>query len=584
MGASTTSALERNEGLDVLRGTLLVAMLAVHVVSAHAPTAHAAAMQTWFGVFLISSGFVALSGFVAGARRGSATRADALESVESAVRLLLVMVAYSVIASLVRHAFALASGGPSACAAVSQGWVPPRTFESLGILLPIALVQLAAPAARLPRAAGPLAAVSIALAFALLTGLADWVGDGGILGVIWDVFVRRELTPYYTVTMFVAVGVLAAALGRSGLLRGPRGWPARLSLVAAAVGLATPALSSAVLDLVFSTVGAVAGALAMLVYWSLITSALLAAFSQPFTGVGGAARRLLSLLGRHSLLVFVLHVFLLEVDMLARAGGGFGKTPVTTAALFAVNLALLVAGAAAAERWPRTRAAAHALLLDRRSSLLGARSGAFGIWGALALVAVLGVYSGSALARPSNLTLDDAEGPEGCPAWWTFGETQVRRSAADDPERHGARVLEVRGRAPGAFAHGMGLYLEHDAAGYRALEMDVRGYGPASGRIKIELGEDDDGNWEIQKDRRTFRLLHDDLYVFELIVDWEGWRRVTIPLRRFVDANPGVGNDLFDPARDLTSGGLLELQLLFAPTSAGEDAIRIDFDHLRFTP
>jgi hypothetical protein len=114
--------------------------------------------------------------------------------------------------------------------------------------------------------------------------------------------------------------------------------------------------------------------------------------------------------------------------------------------------------------------------------------------------------------------------------------------------------------------------------------MDVRGYGPASGRIKIELGEDDDGNWEIQKDRRTFRLLHDDLYVFELIVDWEGWRRVTIPLRRFVDANPGVGNDLFDPARDLTSGGLLELQLLFAPTSAGEDAIRIDFDHLRFTP
>jgi hypothetical protein len=584
VGDTTTSALVRNEGLDVLRGALLVVMLGVHVVAAHAPTEHAAAMHAWFGVFLVSSGFVALSGYVAGARRDPTTRADALGALESGVRLLLVMVAYSVLASLVRHVFALAGGGPPACAAATHGWVPPRAFESLGILLPIGLVQIAAPAARLPRKLGPLAAALIAFAFALLSAAPGPVGDPGILGAALDVLVRRAVTPYYTVATFVAVGVGAAALAQTGLLRGARTWAARALLVAVAVALAVPPVSRAALDPVFSSAGPVAGALGMVLYWSAITSALIAAFLSPFARPAGAARRLLALLGRHSLLVFVLHVFLLETDVLVRSVAGLDKTPLTTAALWAVNVALLVAAAASAEKWPRPRAAAHALLLDRRAALLGARAGAFGVWGAVALATVLGAYSGSALARPANLTIDDGEGPEGCPGWWTFGDVQLRRAAAEDPTRHGTRVLAVRGRARGAFAHGMGVFLERDAAAFRTLEMDVGGYGPASGRIKIELGDDDDGNWEIQKDPRTFRPLRDDLYVFELRVDWNGWRRVSIPLRRFVDSNPGVGNDVFDPARDLTSGGLLELQLLFAPASPGEDAIRIDLDELRFTP
>src|SRR6266571_3392272 len=120
----------RNAAIDVGRGALLAGMVVVHVASAHGTAAQVNALHAWFGIFLISAGFVWLSGFVLGLRGGS----HAARALRVALQLVLVMVAYAVLLSLLRHLFDRLSGGEAACAARS-GWAPPLRFEDLGILL-----------------------------------------------------------------------------------------------------------------------------------------------------------------------------------------------------------------------------------------------------------------------------------------------------------------------------------------------------------------------------------------------------------------------------------------------------------------
>jgi len=186
--------------------------------------------------------------------------------------------------------------------------------------------------------------------------------------------------------------------------------------------------------------------------------------------------------------------------------------------------------------------------------------------------------------RPEKeLLIDDFDGPRECPVWWSFGNLQYSRAAAGTTPSNRGQVLAVRGSAPGAFASGRGTFVDRDIGPRRTLKLDVRGYGPHSGRIKIELSEDDNGNWEIEKDPRLFTPLYDDRFIYELTVDWSGWRELSLPISQFHDDNPNGGNNQFDPARDLTSGGLLEMQLLFGPGTPDQSDIRIDLDNIRWT-
>ncbi len=569
---------DRLVGVDVARGLLLCAMLAVHVVSAHGAAEHVNALHGWVGVFLISSGFVGLSGYVIGARARRCTPAELGRGIDRGVQLVLVMFAYGVLVSLLRHGLMLAGTEASVCAA-RHGWTPPLRFDDLGILLPIAIVQVLGPLAgaraKLAILGLAAAAVGVMLVPALTAGL-----DGG---VVLGVLARRTLTPFYTVTTFVAIGLVGVALGRAR----PR-WltadvtPAVAVLAfAAAAGLAIPPVSRSILDPTYRALGLAGGDLAALAYWSVVLIAFLRAFTSLAGAPAGAPGHGLALLGRNSLLVFVLHDFLLVADAAARDRLGAGKGALVCAVLIAVNLALLLGAARGTERWRGARAAADALLLGRSrpGSLLG--GGAFSVLGGIVLAGVLAVYTSAALARSGEaLAIDDFES-ERCPRWWTFGFLPDQRVPAGGGGQ-GDHVLLVRGAAPGTYAHGRGLYLDRDLGSRRTLALLVRGDGPGSGRIKIELSEDDNGNWEIEKQPLLYVPLHDDRFVHELSVDWRGWREVTIPLSAFRDDNPG-GNGVLDPARDLTSGGLLELQLLFAPSGAYHDEVRLALDHLRFT-
>ncbi len=558
----------RRDSIDVARGALLAGMVAVHVASAHGTSAQVNALHERFGIFLISAGFVWLSGFVIGLR--GPQRGDGARAVRVAAQLLLAMVAYAVVLSVARHLLERISGGDLACAA-RVGWSPPLRFEDLGILLPIAIVQVLAIAVRRGRA-GQLAVAVLAVASLLLLGLSESGPRTGLAGLGLDVLVRRTLTPFYSVCVFIALGLAGALAGASRLQPALTERARALGAIAGlalALAMGVPAWSRASLDVAYAA-GAVPGAVATLLWW---TAAILL-FLRGIAGLAfGSARRALSVLGRNSLYVFVLHDFLLELDSFVRARLHIDKGAAAVAALLAADLIILVVAARTAENNEGVAAAARSLLLQT-SQPATARRGSFAVPAALVFAGLLAVYTSAALARTrAEVLIDDFESADECPHWWSFGPLSFRRVGG---------VLDVEGDSTAV--SGTGVYVQPEIGALRTLRLDVRGYGPGSGRLRIELFDDDNGNWEIEKDPRTYEPLYDDRFVPELPVDWTGWRELALPASAFRDDNPGVGDDVFNPERDLTSGGLLEMQLMVSRGSAESARVHLQIDNLRWTP
>ena len=88
----------------------------------------------------------------------------------------------------------------------------------------------------------------------------------------------------------------------------------------------------------------------------------------------------------------------------------------------------------------------------------------------------------------------------------------------------------------------------------------------------------DSNDWEITPHPvDPSRVVYDDKFVYNIVVDWEGWRVVIVSLDSFKDANPLFGDNIWNPYHTGTSGGLLQLQLLlFATDDKKNPMIRID--------
>jgi hypothetical protein len=129
----------------------------------------------------------------------------------------------------------------------------------------------------------------------------------------------------------------------------------------------------------------------------------------------------------------------------------------------------------------------------------------------------------------------------------------------------------------------MGTYLARkgsDLSRFNTFQMDVYGNGPGSGTIKIEINDDDNGNWQVEQDpKKNFANIYDDKYIYNLMVDWRGWKRVSLPVADFTDENPGVGDDIWNPNQEGGSGGLIQMQMIFiGPKRAG--SIRFNIDNI----
>ena len=160
------------------------------------------------------------------------------------------------------------------------------------------------------------------------------------------------------------------------------------------------------------------------------------------------------------------------------------------------------------------------------------------------------------------------------PEWWKFDNVSPNIVGNEDYQNGdpvsidniGRYSLSITGNASDWYAGGLGTYIARrgvDLSGYNTVQIDVYGRGAGSGTLKIEFNDDDNGNWQIEQDPNAdFANIYDDKFSYNLIVDWSGWKRVQIPISDFVDENPGVGDDIWDPEQIGGSGGLVQLQLI----------------------
>ncbi len=169
------------------------------------------------------------------------------------------------------------------------------------------------------------------------------------------------------------------------------------------------------------------------------------------------------------------------------------------------------------------------------------------------------------------------------PEWWKFGN--VTLSVVSNPAYRpgdtigsmaGKYSLNIKGSANNYYCGGMGTYLGLDATRYTGLQMNVYGYGEGSGKIKIELYDDDKGSYQTQFDK-NWTPIKDDVWSFEQNVDWRGWKTVIIPFSSFTLTNPGRGDGVRNFDQDKGSGGLLQAQfILLAGSPDGEVNMNID--------
>lgn len=168
--------------------------------------------------------------------------------------------------------------------------------------------------------------------------------------------------------------------------------------------------------------------------------------------------------------------------------------------------------------------------------------------------------------------------------WWVFdlevGKV-VSNSSSPGSKTVGNNSLLLLGSANNWYVGGVGTYLakeNQDLSKYDTLELEIYGNGPGSGTLKIELLDDDNDNWKVEQDEKNNYLpMYDDKFVADIMVDWKGWKKVSILLDDFVDANEGVGNGKWDVSQKGKSGGLLQVQLIcLASKATGKINFNVD--------
>ena len=194
----------------------------------------------------------------------------------------------------------------------------------------------------------------------------------------------------------------------------------------------------------------------------------------------------------------------------------------------------------------------------------------------IAFLLVLGclVYAEEAKVFNGDIdTFEDGNITEG-PAWWTFGDSDQTVVETDiwakDPliKYLGKYALQVKGSTKSWYVGGMGTYLAVDATKFSHVKLHVFGNGPDSGKILIQLYDDDNGNSTLEQDvNNNYEPISDDKFEYELKVNWSGWKVVQIPFTAFKDLNPKVGDNIWNPDHLNGSGGLLHFQFVFLSTT-----------------
>jgi len=141
----------------------------------------------------------------------------------------------------------------------------------------------------------------------------------------------------------------------------------------------------------------------------------------------------------------------------------------------------------------------------------------------------------------------------------------------------GKYSLKMSGAGSDWYLGGIGTYLGIDLRPYNAMQLYIKGTGALSGRLKIELFDDDANRWMIEHEQGY------DKWAYELNIDWLGWKKVIIPFAYFKVENKGRSNGIWDPYQTGNSGGLIQIQLVaLTPRKVKDCKIDFQIDEISF--
>jgi hypothetical protein len=170
------------------------------------------------------------------------------------------------------------------------------------------------------------------------------------------------------------------------------------------------------------------------------------------------------------------------------------------------------------------------------------------------------------------------------PDWWFYGDMKYEYgdNALYGLDYLGQRSLRLYGSTKKWLIGVAGTYFGIDGTLYNTLKLVVHGYGKESGILNIELFDDDNNNWEIEvEENDSSRAAFDDKFVYSFKVDWSGWKVLQIPLSEFVDDNPRIGDNKWNPNQNNDSGGLLQMQILLL-ANKDKGKARVEIDTIKF--
>jgi hypothetical protein len=168
-----------------------------------------------------------------------------------------------------------------------------------------------------------------------------------------------------------------------------------------------------------------------------------------------------------------------------------------------------------------------------------------------------------------------------CADWWN-GDGLNLAVVSNSPSELAALPglgnfsLDLSSSSADTYAGYAGVYVGKPVTpAYNALQVVVYGYGANSGILTIELRDDDDHNYQ-------FDAAADDVFTYNLNVNWKGWQIITIPFGKFQLKSGSAGDGIFNPGSENdTSAGLLQINFTTnndQPTSR----FHIKIDSLRF--
>jgi hypothetical protein len=187
--------------------------------------------------------------------------------------------------------------------------------------------------------------------------------------------------------------------------------------------------------------------------------------------------------------------------------------------------------------------------------------------------------------KPVVLMVDDFEDGEfkQFREWWAFGKVIFESSPVQSTDSFlGKKTMKVNASSNNWYAGGFGVYIGADAEPFSVLKLVL--YSPKinSGSLRVELYDDDNNNAVVDINEESGLPSKDDVFIYDVNLVWEGWKVVKIQLKDFVDYNPNVGDNVWNPNQVYGSSGLIQMQVIVLSSKNKSETIEFEIDTIKF--